>query len=517
MKLLDFIRKNKLPKHLSRFIRTPSKVDSITRLPFLIQASLPHRVWVPMHRSRLAGLVRGWTRERIGASNVRVITWARFSEELAEGLAPYLTQDFPTLTNHENKTLNALESYGEGHRGHPSPLELAELALESPCGKVISLICRIGEPEITWQNRCKILGFPSRSIDLDNGLLLMYHRNFPPPKPPSNINASETGSRRFMRGVSSEEWERDRDLRLICQHMKDRSKEFQYSIVSDIESTHVIKFGYDQKYGENISVSPEIKWDGEGLESPLAAYIYATSQAYMQPKCYNVLARSSPPRGPINRWRFDEAEKLISPLPGLNWNSIVIPDTENLVFLPGRDFIVKEGKSVLEGEVVHKKKNIAVRVILKLFNCVNYERHSLAYANELAIYERLAALQGKYIPRLYASGTIDHHWGVLVLEHCGKSFQESSRSINDSLVPKIKEGVKEALEAIHKCNVLYKGIQLGNILIEKNKFGVVIKLVDFEQSVFREDIRTDEIEVETDQLKKLRLPTLPSARSRGYK
>ncbi|KAF3912398.1 hypothetical protein AA313_de0209450 [Arthrobotrys entomopaga] len=288
--------------------------------------------------------------------------------------------------------------------------------------------------------------------------------------------------------------------------MKAAEGGLQYTIISSVKSIHVIRFSYDRKDGEIISVSPEIKWDGEGLESPLAAYIYAASQAYMQPKCYSVLERPYPPRGPVERWRFDEIEKLMSPIPGIYEDALEVVDTENLVFLPGRHFLVEDGKSVLEGEVVHKKKNIAARVVLKLFNCVDYERHAKAYSRELAIYEQLSPLQGKHIPRLYVTGTIDYHWGVLVLEHCGKSLRDWHRSdtIDGSLAKEVKTGAKKALEAIHKCNVLHTDIESRNIVFEKTKGGMKVKFVDFERSILSADARVNKFNAEMNKLNTLK-------------
>ncbi|EPS42183.1 hypothetical protein H072_3922 [Dactylellina haptotyla CBS 200.50] len=154
-------------------------------------------------------------------------------------------------------------------------------------------------------------------------------------------------------------------------------------------------------------------------------------------------------------------------------DSITVPWEKAIIKLG--DVIGKDNTAVVRGEVVPDKKDKKITfqsftAVIKIYDMKNAQNNRRAN-DEIAAYGKLEKLQGMFIPRLYAAGTVWNMLKVLVLEDCGQGANEVSMTTNHC------DKVRAAVGPLHMENVVHGDIELDNFAI----LGERVRLIDLER------------------------------------
>ncbi|KAF3228215.1 hypothetical protein TWF106_007461 [Orbilia oligospora] len=103
--------------------------------------------------------------------------------------------------------------------------------------------------------------------------------------------------------------------------------------------------------------------------------------------------------------------------------------------------------------------------ITKPYNLDLSNKEISAYAPP---YNRLHSLQGKYIPRLYAAGSIWKALKILVIEDCGQTASDKN------MTQELWSRARKAIVAIHERGAIHGDIRIENFVIVKG----IIKVID---------------------------------------
>ena len=163
----------------------------------------------------------------------------------------------------------------------------------------------------------------------------------------------------------------------------------------------------------------------------------------------------------------------------------------------------KEGKTVLLAQLSDSGENTPPVVIKFAWFGQAFEE----LQHEAEAYERLEALQGKYIPRLFGHFQGETNWGTaqcIVMSYAGKHIDDGARSLSragrsaptssspfcsytDRISRLLRRSIYEALRAIHAagyilCGNIIHGITPNNIVFsEESQRGVLIGFSDMKQ------------------------------------
>ncbi|KAG0258894.1 hypothetical protein DFQ27_004402 [Actinomortierella ambigua] len=96
--------------------------------------------------------------------------------------------------------------------------------------------------------------------------------------------------------------------------------------------------------------------------------------------------------------------------------------------------------------------------------------------HEVAVYEALRTLQGRYVPKLKLAGVVDGMEMVLVTELVGTDLHGGQLNASD------RDMIREALSAIHDLGVLHGDIRLENITRRREGHTLAFFFIDFGHS-----------------------------------
>ncbi|KAJ6260099.1 hypothetical protein Dda_4320 [Drechslerella dactyloides] len=234
----------------------------------------------------------------------------------------------------------------------------------------------------------------------------------------------------------------------------------EFSILCTYDSTFLFRRVGDS----SLEVSPAFKRSAQGLESPLAAWIYI---------CHLVLTQDYLLYSPINTNPSGQLEMRLDPNPEVQgtwdkgrevrWDRVKLQMDQELG---------KNQATVMLGQVMTDRRQTRsqikpTRAVFKIYDITTDVKLRMANA-EIAAYKKLERSQGVYVPKLYAAGTV---WGmlkVLVLEDCGK---EATRQ---TIPQDFGRKARRALSALHFENMLHGDLALRNFALS----GSDVRLID---------------------------------------
>ncbi|EPS42107.1 hypothetical protein H072_3923 [Dactylellina haptotyla CBS 200.50] len=210
-----------------------------------------------------------------------------------------------------------------------------------------------------------------------------------------------------------------------------------------------------------LIISPEFRWSDTGLDSPLAALVYI---------CHFVSQRGYFHYSPVDTPGPAGTQELRLD-PELEYEGTWDPDHRvrwSVAKLELKKCISKGKACVIQGGVVAAKRKSRAQfnshvAIIKIYDITDPENEKTADA-EIAAYNRLKRYQGRYIPRVYAVGTVWDMLKVLVIEDCGVSAKGDRKTA----LRIFWKRARKAIRKLHRRHMIHGDIHLGNFTIDGN-------------------------------------------------
>ncbi|KAK6343548.1 hypothetical protein TWF730_011138 [Orbilia blumenaviensis] len=241
-----------------------------------------------------------------------------------------------------------------------------------------------------------------------------------------------------------------------------------------------------QRTGDiGLKISRPFRYNDRGIGSPIAALTYICHYAITKEFChYSSVGRGSPR---AHMFRLEDLD-----VEGTWDENLKVPWADMRLRLTSA--VSKNIASPMSGEVFARpgtRFKYKTAAFFKVYDITKGNNLELANA-EIKAYINLKALQGKYIPRLYAAGTT---WGslkFLVLEDCGQTLSE------ENIDQSVWAQARKIIQALHKRGYIHGDPKLDNFAISRG----VVRVIDL--GACRRGSLTDQSEERSqlDQLKR---------------
>ncbi|GJJ71714.1 hypothetical protein EMPS_04071 [Entomortierella parvispora] len=143
-----------------------------------------------------------------------------------------------------------------------------------------------------------------------------------------------------------------------------------------------------------------------------------------------------------------------------------------------------------DGAVVLRVSCLGKDVVVKKCDVHNEREIAKELLHEVAIYEELEELQGKFIPHVVFAGVSYGVEMVLATEFAGANIKE--RRLNEA----DRNKIREALKAIHEHGVVHGDLRLQNIVVQQENGHSKFFFIDFGRSFVTEDQTETQQEME---------------------
>ncbi|KAK6333297.1 hypothetical protein TWF718_011116 [Orbilia javanica] len=376
-----------------------------------------------------------------------ITRWESIYDDIEKLLSPYLAIDFDDL----DRALGTFEWGKEDLdfcHNEKDVVDFGAFAYEDTVVAILRICFQIHGKFKDHQATCNI-GDPDRVFFIKGGNK--------PPKAEFMVEWKTPWGLR-MTGDLVEEFNNNRDtpgnklVKAISQIYGYISfNNLQFGALCNYEALYLLRRDGDL----GLQVSPPFKYSDKGVRSPVAALTYI---------CHHVAKTSSfyyspieqGPKG-INILRIHDFDVKGS------WDSgLKVPWDKMNLYLMGQGR--KNVATVVSGEVRHQLASgfrYKKAAFFKVYD-ITTPQNLKAADKEILAYEKLKALQGKYIPKLYAAGVYHKTLKILVLEDCG----ETAHSGN--LGPEFWKEAEEALLALHKFGAIHGDVKLDNFAISSS-------------------------------------------------
>ncbi|KAJ6258739.1 hypothetical protein Dda_6791 [Drechslerella dactyloides] len=434
-----------------RLVEFLDRFSAICNKRLLISKTATGKVTLPLRPILVGSKLKHWNQFNA------VIRKTLEAENKSLGNLPGLTLDEAAL---EDALATKLKI-----RGERSLRGLAKLAFEDPCAAVMSQVAKLDRP-LSFEDRYsgpgmdignadRVLGFPTDISGKPNPwtrLPIVY-------KPPWEVSLNDVFTD-FNQTRFDPDNKLVKSVNQLGAYMTYNN--VKYGILSTVKSAVAFRvmqvpsikgFGSFRPFETSIEVSTPMHWQEEGLNSPLGMYIYLAMLSY----------QNTVPRREYLELRLRTKKKLLHNLPGITER-----DIENLTFRLDRPMVKKRG-NVIRGTMSEIGKHFLVPAVFKLYDLSTREGER-GFRHESAMYEKLAEVQGRAVPRMYFSVPNRGVMGIIALEDCGEPLTEWT--------PETLEHARLSLEDVHKHDVLHQDIAMHNFVYQPgSKFPV--RLVGF--------------------------------------
>ncbi|KAK6338044.1 hypothetical protein TWF696_001515 [Orbilia brochopaga] len=344
--------------------------------------------------------------------------------------------------------------------------ELAKLTLEEPCANVMSYITGADTP-LSFQDRFNgpgiEIGYPDRILAFPHDLDGKQNRWARLPvlyKPPWEISLKNVLENFNERRFHGDESKLVKAVNQLVTYMA--YNDLSVGILSNVHTTVAFRVSqipyhkctYQSRATETIvECSPPIHWRGEGLESPLAAYIYLALITYQN----TVLGRETV------ELRLKTKKKLPEPLPGMKEREIDKLISHMVTPLAKKHATTIRGR-IMEGETGH-----SIPAVFKVYD-LSSKAANRAFEREQEMYEKLSNVQEKAVPKLYFANPARGVLGVMAFEDCGEPLTEWT--------PENIGHARRALENVHKHDVLHRDVGMHSFVVNPDS-RYPVRLVGF--------------------------------------
>ncbi|KAF3207489.1 hypothetical protein TWF192_004452 [Orbilia oligospora] len=241
----------------------------------------------------------------------------------------------------------------------------------------------------------------------------------------------------------------------------------QFGVLSNYDAT----FFFRRLSNHKMEISPIFKFSDTGLESPVAALTYLCHYTTTQQWFLRSPLADLDPSLEENQYLLDfdaDMEFVNDDQPIIDWRDMLLRREVR---------ISVQVASVMTGSVLDKTNGTIKlqNIVLKIYDLSDPQTACQSY-RELNAYKECRMLQGKFIPTVYAVGTV---WGLLrvfVLENCGTAVEGEKFSRDDW------KKANDILEKLHGCGITHGDLKTDNFVVSEQGH---MRLIDLGLAVKR--------------------------------